>query len=43
MFRQVEPKIVDIDNEWLVRLKGVFHIISMILLLLYAFMVWKKE
>ena len=41
-FRQVEPKIVDIDSEWLILFKGILHGLSMILLLVYAYVVWRN-
>ncbi|KAF0294679.1 Cadherin EGF LAG seven-pass G-type receptor 3 [Amphibalanus amphitrite] len=38
-----EPKIVEIDSEWLKLFKDLLSAISIILLLLYAFIVWKND
>ncbi|XP_037076257.1 uncharacterized protein LOC119097315 [Pollicipes pollicipes] len=40
---KVEPKIVDIDNTWLILIKTVFHTISIALLLVYAVLVFKSD
>jgi len=40
---KVEPKIVDIDTEWLNHIKSAFHTTSMILLIVYAITVARSD